>query len=238
MMNDVETIIFANRGDLVSTAAQMIAEKLESLSSSQKEVHIAITGGTVGTLTLEGLKELTKGIDLSKLHVWWVDERFVPRVSPDRNELQARTAWLEGSGILEQNVHAFPASDSTSIEDAANSFATEIETVNPEFELVLLGMGEDGHVASLFPGSQGLAFGDYVVVEQNSPKPPKTRLSLSTKAINSAREVMFLVSGLEKAQAVREVMSGVGNLPAGAVAGRNKTFWLIDQDAASLIISS
>lgn len=238
MMRDLETMIFANRDDLVSTAAQMIAEKLENLFSSQKEVHVAITGGTVGTLTLEAIKVRTKDLDLSNFHVWWVDERFVPRVSADRNELQARNAWLEGSGILEQNVHAFPASDSTSIEDAANSFATEIETINPEFELVLLGMGEDGHVASLFPGSESIAFGDYVVVEQNSPKPPKVRLSLSMKAINSSKEVMFLVSGIEKAQAVSDVMSGVGNLPAGAVAGKNKTLWLIDQDAASLIISS
>ena len=237
-MSELETMIFASRDDLVATAAQMIAAKLESLSSQPKDCHIAITGGTVGTLTLEALSQLTKGMDLSSLHIWWVDERFVPRESSDRNELQARNAWLEGSGILEQNIHAFPASDSTSIEEAAKSFASELEGLKPDFEFVLLGMGEDGHVASLFPGSESKAFGDYVVVEQNSPKPPKMRLSLSMKVINSAKEVMFLVSGIEKAQAVSDAITGVGNLPAGDVSGLISTLWLLDEDAASMITSS
>jgi 6-phosphogluconolactonase len=138
---------------------------------------------------------------------------------------------------LEQHIHAFPASDSTSVEDAAKSFATDIETIDPDFDLVLLGMGEDGHVASLFPGSEAMAFGNYVVVEENSPKPPKVRLSLSMKAINSAKEVMFLVSGIEKAQAVSNAISGVGSLPAGEVSGVNSTLWLLDEDAASMITS-
>jgi 6-phosphogluconolactonase len=237
-MSDLETRIFKNRDDLVSTAAQMIAQKLENLSSLQKDIHIAITGGTVGILTLEALRRQTKAMDLSRLHIWWVDERFVPRESSDRNELQARKSWLEGSGIVEKNIHAFPASDSTSIEHAARSFASEIEGMKPDFDLVLLGMGEDGHVASLFPGSEVMAFGNYVVVEENSPKPPKVRLSLSMNAINSAKEVMFLVSGIEKAQAVSNAISGVGNLPAGDVSGLNSTLWLLDEDAASMITSS
>jgi 6-phosphogluconolactonase len=237
-MSDLETMVFANRDDLVSTAAQMITERLESLSSEPKDCHIAITGGTVGILTLEALSWQTKGMDLSRLHIWWVDERFVSRESSDRNELQARNAWLEASGILEQHIHAFPASDSTSVEDAAKSFATDIKTIDPDFDLVLLGMGEDGHVASLFPGSEAMAFGDYVVVEENSPKPPKVRLSLSMKAINSAKEVMFLVSGIDKAQAVSNAISGVGKLPAGDVSGLNSTLWLLDEDAASMITSS
>jgi 6-phosphogluconolactonase len=237
-MSDLETMVFANRDDLVSTAAQMITERLESLSSEPKDCHIAITGGTVGIMTLEALSWQTKGMDLSRLHIWWVDERFVSRESSDRNELQARKAWLEGSDIFEQNIHAFPASDSVSIEEAARSFAKEIETMNPEFDMVLLGLGEDGHVASLFPGSYAIAIGDHVVIEKNSPKPPKMRLSLSMKAINGAKQVMFLVSGIEKAQAVSNAISGVGNFPAGDVSGLDSTLWLLDEDAASMITSS
>jgi len=237
-MSEIETMIFENRDDLVSNAAQIIAEKIGSLSSLPKDVHIAITGGTVGTLTLEAISRLTRGLKLSKLHIWWVDERFVSRESSDRNELQARKAWLEGSDIFEQNIHAFPASDSVSIEEAARSFAKEIETMNPEFDMVLLGLGDDGHVASLFPGSDAIAIGDHVVIEKNSPKPPKMRLSLSMKAINGAKEVMFLVSGIEKAQAVSNAISGVGNFPAGDVSGLDSTLWLLDEDAASMITSS
>jgi 6-phosphogluconolactonase len=181
---------------------------------------------------------LTKGISLSKLHIWWSDERYVSRESSERNELQARKAWLSSARVVEQNIHPFPAIESGPIEDAAGSFAVQFETWKPQFELLVLGLGGDGHVASIFPGSLGMAVGDFVVVEKNSPKPPAERLSLSMKAINSAKEVMFLASGKDKSQAVSDVTSGIGNLPAESVAGMEKTLWLLDEDAASMITSS
>jgi 6-phosphogluconolactonase len=237
-MSKVETLVLSNRDELVAAASQRIFERLEVLLMARQDLHIAITGGTVGTLTLEALSELTKDMDLSRLHIWWVDERFVPRESSERNELQARNAWLAGSGIVERNIHAFPADKSVSIEQAAQLFARDIEAINPEFSLVLLGMGEDGHVASLFPDSAADGVGDFVVVEQNSPKAPKKRLSLSMRAINRSNEVLFLVSGKEKAEAVAQARSGLGNLPASRVSGRNATTWLLDEDAASMITSS
>jgi 6-phosphogluconolactonase len=233
-----ETKILSNRNDLIETAAKIISDKLLSLSSGSDDYHIAITGGTVGTLTLGALGELTKGIDLSKLHIWWIDERYVSRESSERNDIQARKAWLSESSVLEQNIHPFPSIESGPIENAADFFANQIDTWKPQFELLLLGMGEDGHVASLFPGSLGIATGDFVVVEKSSPKAPAERLSLSMKAINSAKEIMFLVSGKDKARAVSDVISGVGSLPAESVAGSEKTLWLLDEDAASMITSS
>lgn len=237
-MSKVEILVLSNRDELVAKASQMIFERIKSLSLSQQDYHIALTGGTVGTLTLEALSELTKDIDLSRFHIWWVDERFVPRDSSDRNELQARNAWLTGSGIAESNIHAFPADESVSIEQAAQLFATDIEAINPEFALTLLGVGEDGHVASLFPGSDAHHVGNFVVFEQNSPKPPSKRLSLSMRAINRSKEVLFLVSGKEKAQAVAHARSGKGDLPAGKVSGTKATTWLLDEEAASMITSS
>lgn len=237
-MTEPQVLILANRDDLVAKATKLLSERISKLVFENKEFHIAITGGTVGTLVLQGLAGSTKNIDLSKLHIWWVDERYIANQSLDRNELQARGAWLSGSSIVESNIHAFPASESGSIEDAAKAFSAEIEKLSPKFEIVLLGMGEDGHVASLFPGSQAVAFGDWVVVENNSPKPPKQRLSLSEKALNNSKEVYFLVSGEEKAAAVSEVFNGNSNLPAAGVSGLNKTFWLLDEEAASGIISS
>ncbi len=236
-MSKAETVILASREELVEAAAKMITQKLSAMSNSSKEFHLALTGGTVGTLTLEALADKTKSMDLSRLHIWWVDERYVPRNSSERNELQARNAWLSSSDVQETNIHAFPADETNSIEDSARSFASHIESIEPKFDLVLLGMGEDGHVASLFPGSTAAAFGEWVIVEKNSPKPPRLRLSLSMKAINSSREVFFLVSGSEKAQAVSDVISGVGNLPAQSVSGMKKTLWLLDEDAASMLIS-
>jgi 6-phosphogluconolactonase len=237
-MSKVEILVLSNRDELVAKASQMIFERVKSLSLSQQDYHVALTGGTVGTLTLEALSELTNDIDLSRLHIWWVDERFVPRDSSERNELQARNAWLTGSGIAESNIHAFPADESVSIEQAAQLFASDIEAINPEFALTLLGMGEDGHVASLFPGSDANYVGNFVVVEQKSPKPPSKRLSLSMRAINSSNEVLFLVSGKEKAQAVAQARSGEGDLPASKVSGRKATTWLLDEEAASMITSS
>jgi 6-phosphogluconolactonase len=237
-MSEIETIVFDNRDELVSSAATMIASKLKELSKSGDEFHIVITGGTVGTRTLESLAKQTRQADLSKLHIWWVDERYVTRDNPDRNELQARKAWLSSSTIPEINIHAFQSSEYGTIEEAAADFARALVQYSPKFELVLLGMGEDGHVASLFPGSQAPEIDNWVVVEKGSPKPPTGRLSLSFTALNSAEEVMFLVSGIEKAQAVSDVFSGHQELPAANVSGRKRTIWLLDKDAASKITSS
>jgi 6-phosphogluconolactonase len=236
-VSDLETIIFKSRAELVASAAQMISEKISNPTSLNDAFHLAITGGTVGTLVLGALGKLTKQADVSNLHIWWVDERFVARHSPDRNELQARDAWLNNSGIQDKNIHPFPASDAETIEEAAASFARTIEQIRPDFDLTLLGMGEDGHVASLFPGNAPRLIGDWVAIETNSPKPPTQRLSLSFAALNGSKEVLFLVSGVEKSQAVSDVMNGK-DLPAGNVTGVNKTMWLLDEDAASRITSS
>lgn len=237
-MNKLQTIIVTDRAKLIETASKMICEKLSQISLKKSEYHLGVTGGTVGVLTLEAVANCSRELDLSKLHIWWVDERFVARNSLDRNELQARNAWLSESNIPEENIHPFPSKEHGSIDDAATSFAKTIELINPEFDLVLLGMGEDGHVASLFPGSKSAIQGDWIVVEKSSPKPPAERLSLSLEVLNSAKEVLFLVSGKEKAEAVGKVFSGSGDLPAESVSGKERTIWLLDDEAASLIISS
>lgn len=237
-MNEAALTVFKDREELVVNAASQIAEQLEELLASQDIVHLAITGGTVGTDVLAALSEKTLGLNLEGLHVWWIDERFVPSTNTDRNELQARDAWLDASKIPAFNIHPFPSSDAYSIDSAAQAFSKEISDRKPEFDLILLGMGEDGHIASLFPGSIAESVGEWVVIERHSPKAPSERLSLSMKAINSAKEIMFLVSGGEKADALREVLMGGSDLPAALVQARSKTTWLVDSQAASKIISS
>lgn len=237
-MNNPEIRVFEDQATLVRAAAKKVLAVVLASLAKEPEVHIALTGGRVGTMTLEALSELTVNIDLARLHIWWIDDRFVSATSNDRNELQARKAWLDQSSVPSENIHPFPSSDDGTIESTARVFAQAFQARNPQFALVLLGMGEDGHVASLFPEGKAIAEGEWVVIEGNSPKPPAERLSLSLNALNRASDVVFLVSGIEKAEAIRDVLSGSSRLPAARVQGKNSTTWLLDQEAASLTTSS
>ena len=208
-------------------AATALAKRIAELSATQDRVDIVLTGGTVGILTLAKLSEIS--VDYSKVHLWWGDERFVAKDSADRNELQARNALINHIQIAEDNVHPFPASDEgLSLDEAANHFRHVVRGV--DFDILLLGMGPDGHVASLFPGKS--ASGELVVAEHDSPKPPPQRLSLSYDAINSAKEVWFTVAGADKQDAVSVVFGDdPKSLPAGRVNGTEKTIWFVDSTA-------
>lgn len=227
---------YENSHELVEAAAKDLALYIENCLSQRDDCHLVITGGTVGISVLAALVPWLTPIGLNGLHIWWGDERFVSKFSPDRNDLQASEALLSKISIPAQNIHPFPSNEDGGIEAAGLAFQEEIEEASPEFDIVLLGMGHDGHVASLFPGKNGKAFGKWVVVEQNSPKPPKERMSLSYQAINSSQEVWFLVSGAEKAEAVAAVFAGK-DLPASKVQGKKTTKWYLDKPAGSLISS-
>jgi 6-phosphogluconolactonase len=125
-----------------------------------------------------------------------------------------------------------PASGDKSLIDAASEFAQHLGDTSPQFDIVLLGMGSDGHVASLFPGSDATVVTDLVSVEKNSPKAPAERISLSIQALSSATEVWFLVSGSDKANAVKRVFDNE-DLPAAKVTGKKLTRWYLDAQAAS-----
>ena len=143
-----------------------------------------------------------------------------------------------------ENVHEFPSTtDSSDLETAAVAFNSEVSrwadsTGRLEFDLVFLGMGPDGHVASLFPGHQaGVdANSAAVVAEHNSPKPPPERLSFSYAALNSAKQVVFVVAGADKAEAVADAFGNPNSvLPAAKVRGVSSSVLLVDEAAASLL---
>ncbi len=238
----VEVIRLADADAVASGAAKAVVETLSGLLSKQPTAHLVVTGGSVGILTLAKLSQLGASLDWSRVHVWWGDERFVARDSADRNVNQAKDAWLVNAPIPGQNIHAFPASDQgLSLNDAANAFGAELRenaTTGkefPDFDILLLGMGPDGHVASLFPGVNHLG-GALIVAESDSPKPPPQRLSFSYDLINSATEVWFTVAGADKAAAVSQVFNNhESKLPAAQVSGRNKTVWFLDEAAATNI---
>jgi 6-phosphogluconolactonase len=220
---------FKDADGVATGAAEALVTKVEELLTAQPVVNLVVTGGTVGILTLAKLRELA--LDWSRVHVWWGDERFVEKQSPDRNELQAKNALLDHVAIPASNLHPFPASDEGfTLDEAAAEFRKVLADV--DFDILLLGIGPDGHIASLFPGKT--AEGELVVAEHDSPKPPPLRLSLSYAAINSAREVWFTVAGADKQDAVAVAFSEAkDSLPVGRVQGVERTVWFVDEAAGS-----
>jgi 6-phosphogluconolactonase len=206
-------------------------------------VHIALTGGTVGIATLARFAEIpeAKSFDYSKVHFWWGDERFVNHDSAERNAKQAHDAMFRHLDVESNNIHPFPAADEgEGLDAAAVSFASLLASfaepgqTYPNFDVVLLGMGPDGHIASLFPGKALPMAGATVFAEHDSPKPPPQRLTFTYDVLNGADEIWFTVAGAEKADAVSVAFSEEPQrLPVGRVHGTRKTIWFVDQTAGA-----
>jgi len=240
MTHKTEVRKYADADAVATAVAQAVVARLETVLEAQEVTHLAVTGGSVGILSLAKLGKLQSGVDWTRVHVWWGDERFVPNGSADRNSSQASAVWLDGSEVPAANIHEFPSSETGQpLGAAALEFAAELHRMktdgydHPVFDIVLLGMGPDGHVASLFPDSTtGELHGPWVLAEHDSPKPPPERLSFSFDLLNSAREVWFTVAGLDKAPAVTRVFEEANcGLPAAKVSGTEKTIWFVDSAA-------
>jgi 6-phosphogluconolactonase len=179
--------------------------------------------------------------------VWWGDERFLPAGDPERNETQARAALLDAVRLDPRRVHPMPASDGRDGADPEAAAARYAETLAgaarpgtarlPHFDLLLLGVGEDGHVASVFPEQPAAYEHRPVSAVRGSPKPPPVRITLTLPAINSAEDVWLLASGADKASAVGMALTGAGpvQLPAAGVHGVDRTLWLLDRAAAAAL---
>ena len=232
-----------------AVAARLLTRLLDA-QSTHSPVHLALTGGTVGIATLAAVASnpVRDAVDWSGVHVWWGDERFLPTGDPERNETMARDALLDALGetLPAANVHPMPAPGSApeirTPEESAEAYAAQLAQFAPDgstvppFDVLLLGMGPDGHVASLFPGHDELAVtGVPTVGVHDSPKPPPDRVSLTFDAINSAQQVWFIVSGAEKAVSVASALAGdpVDRTPAAGAHGRELTLWLLDAAAAA-----
>ena len=233
-----------------ATAARLLTRVLD-VQSERSPVHLVLTGGTVGIATLAAVARnpVRTAVDWSQVHLWWGDERFLPDGDPDRNETQARDALIDslGDALPAANVHAVPALDATvaTPELSAAQYSDELArwaapgALAPAFDVLLLGMGPDGHVASLFPGHPALeAAGVATVGVHASPKPPPQRVSLTFDAIGAAREVWVIAAGPEKASAVASALSGgpVEQTPAAGARGQERTLWLLDAAAAGTAV--
>jgi 6-phosphogluconolactonase len=178
-------------------------------------------------------------VDWSQVVVWWGDERFVAPDSPDRNAAQAWTAFLSHVGADPERVHEMPSTaDNPDIEAAADAYSDTMRSLGSgEFDVVMLGVGPDGHIASLFPGFPQLDVDDRIAVPvTGSPKPPPERISLTYGALNRSKSVWFLVSGEEKSSAVARALADGTDLhdcPAAGITGPDETIWFLDRPAAS-----
>ena len=223
--------------------------RLVDVCAARGHASLVLTGGGIGTLVLTELAAAPArdAVDWRHLDMWWGDERFVPTGDPERNETGARQALLDHVDASPDRVHPLPGPDGPDGPDpeaAAARYAgwllaasqPEDHSQVPSFDVLMLGIGPEGHVASLFPGMPALYEEQRTVVAvHGSPKPPPTRLTLTLPAITAAREVWILASGEEKAGAIRLALSGAGpvQVPAAGARGRQQTLFLLDRAAAA-----
>lgn len=220
---------------LVADAAQHLLSTLLQLQDSQETVHLCLTGGRTAKRIYERFAELVPGSGLrpESLHLWWSDDCFVSTTDPDRNALQALSILARTLQLSSAQTHPMPASDGQADPtEAAYAYANDLD--GTIFDICLLGLGPDGHVASVFPGRpQGPDQGSSLVIGvTDSPKPPSERISLTLKAINRSQRVWVLVSGTDKAQAVAGALGGDPQLPAAQVHGQQETLWFVEEAAA------
>ena len=236
-MTEVIIRQYATADETAIAAADAAIERILEVLKTQNSIHIGITGGTVGIKTLAVWNAHAKRdqIDYSRVHFWWGDERYVAADSVDRNFKQAWDALLAHIDVPRENLHEFPSTDSgLSLDEAAEFFASHFVALQPDIDFAFMGMGPDGHIASLFPGKSSLTSESSVIAEVDSPKPPKQRLTFGLRVINESKNIWFTVAGFDKADAVSEVISNpLCDLPAAKISGKEETVWYLDQTASS-----
>lgn len=239
---------------LAASCAARLVTKLVDAQAARASASVVLTGGGVGIAILEQLRDspARDAIDWSRLDVYWGDERFVPAADSERNELQAREALLDHVPLDPARVHPMAASDGEFGDDPdaaaeayarilADQAAREHHEDVPVFDVLLLGMGGEGHTASIFPESPAVYEDERTVVAvRNCPKPPPTRVSLTLPAIRRAAEVWVVAAGESKADAVALALSGAGEvqIPVAGATGQLRTRWLLDRAAASKLPGS
>jgi 6-phosphogluconolactonase len=238
-MNQPRIEVHDDRAALAAAVAGALVSRLSAAQARGRRPAIALTGGSVADVVHHELVRLSargdEAVAWAGVDFWWGDERFVPRDSSERNALAARSAFLDPGGADPARVHEMGSSDDfATVAEAAAAYGRELRTHGGGgFEVVMLGVGPDGHVASLFPGHPALDTDDDIAVAvTDSPKPPPERISLTLPALNRTRATWLVVSGSEKADAVPRVLGGE-DLPAARVRGSEETVWFLDREAAS-----
>ena len=225
--------------ELAEAAARAFVEGAASAIAERGRFAVALAGGSTPKATYEVLARDHSGdVDWPNVHVFFGDERIVPPDHEDSNYRMAREALLDHVPV--GSVHRMRGE--LPPDEAAASYEAELEEffeqTPPVLDLVMLGIGEDGHTASLFPGTAALGVTDRLAVANPVPKLDTTRLTLTGPALNAAREVRFLISGAGKAEALAEILegdSGPREYPAKLVRPPGGPIWMVDYAAAGAL---
>jgi 6-phosphogluconolactonase len=230
-------LVHPDAASLEASVAARFLTKVVDLLDEHETIDVCLTGGSTGIAVLAAIAQnpARESVDWSRVVFWWGDERYLPRGDADRNETQAHDALLTHLALPASNLHPFPApGEHASIEEAAEAYAAELgDTV---FDITFLGVGPDGHVASLFPDHPTvLESTKTVVAETQSPKLPPERLSLTLPVINASERVWIVLAGADKAGALGLALAdaNVASVPVAGVRGRKRTVFFVDQDAAA-----
>jgi 6-phosphogluconolactonase len=230
--------VFCDRTRMAREVALRFRLAAEAAIAKRGLFSCALTGGSAATTIYAALAE--EKLDWSRVHVFWADERGVPATHADSNYGLCRKAFLDRVAVLPAHIHRMRGEEqdlSLAAEDYERGMTETLGTAR-SLDLVHLGMGPDGHVASLFPGHALLdERSRYVACLGDSPKSPARRLTLTLPALAAARAIWFLVAGAEKAACVREVLEEPGStLPAARVGRAHaRATWMLDRGAASLL---
>lgn len=238
-------VVEADKSALADSVAAQFVGKLAQLTQERETVHVSLTGGSMGAAVLERVAGHPGAamVDFPRVHFWWSDERFLPRADGERNALQAREALLDSLDIPAANVHEpAAADDGVSLDEAAAAYAVELaqygteERPYPEFDICFLGVGPDGHIASLFPDRVEVSVTDVsVLAVRDSPKPPPERVTFTRPVINSSHRVWLVAAGADKAPALGLVLAGASpfSVPAAGASGTSETVVWVDRAAAA-----
>ena len=233
-------VVLPDKQAVADAGAARLVTALLDAQAQGRTPHVALTGGSLGSAIVTSILQVPAhtAVDWSRVSVWWGDERYLPAGDPDRNDTQNDAAGLDRLGLDPSFVHQVPGPDSSaSAEESAGAYSSILRgSEGGVFDVMILGVGPDGHVASLFPGHPAQLTRDAIAVGvHQSPKPPPDRVSLTFECLNRSDRVWFLVAGADKAQAVRNGVQGAGpDLSSAAqVHGARETVWLVDRDSAS-----
>lgn len=244
-MSERRVVVLPDKEQLAEGVANRFVGRLAQLTQENRPVHVSLTGGSMGSAVLAATAEhaWASNIDWSLVHFWWSDERFVPRGDAERNAGQARAALIDRIDIPAENVHEPAAADEgVSLDEAAEAYAAELarfgadERAWPAFDICFLGVGPDGHIASLFPDRGEVHVTDRAVLAvRESPKPPPERVTFTLPVINASADIWMVVAGGDKASALGLMLAGAGSssVPAAGANGTADTVVFVDEAAAA-----
>lgn len=242
-MNKIVEVL-PDKDALIQRSLAIVLDKMQAAIAARGRCTIALAGGSTPKPLYEQLA--TQALPWDSIHIFWGDERYVPADHPDSNEGMARQAWLDHVALPPTNIHPMPTANA---DPAVSAHQHEVELQQffqlqpgafPQFDLILLGIGDDGHTASLFPHTEALQVsgtrsdpsGNRLVTVGNKDGQP--RITFTAPLINHARAVLFMVAGASKCPALEQIFAPVADdttYPARLIQPDGELWWLLDQAA-------